>query len=62
VPDFAGRLAERLALPFVAAVSKVRDNEPQKLQQNRFHQDGQFPLVERRAASFHHVLPTLTRL
>jgi ATP-dependent DNA helicase RecQ len=49
VPDFAGRLAERLALPFVAAVSKVRDNEPQKLQQNRFHQchnlDGVFAVA-----------------
>ena len=38
VPDFALRLAKRLGLPFVPAVTKVRDNEPQKLQQNRFHQ------------------------
>jgi ATP-dependent DNA helicase RecQ len=49
VPDFARRLAERLALPFVVAVSKVRDNEPQKLQQNRYHQcrnlDGVFAVA-----------------
>jgi len=49
VPDFARRLAERLALPFVVAVSKLRDNEPQKLQQNRYHQcrnlDGVFAVA-----------------
>jgi ATP-dependent DNA helicase RecQ len=48
VPDFAQRLAERLQLPFVDAIHKVRDNEPQKDQQNRFHQcsnlDGAFEL------------------
>jgi ATP-dependent DNA helicase RecQ len=38
VPNFARRLAERLGLPFVPAVIKVRDNQPQKAQQNRFHQ------------------------
>lgn len=38
VPDFARRLADKLALPFVDVVSKVVDNQPQKLQQNRFHQ------------------------
>ena len=38
VPDFAKRLAEKLALPFVDVVSKVVDNQPQKMQQNRFHQ------------------------
>lgn len=38
VPDFARRLAEKLALPFVDVVSKVVDNQPQKMQQNRFHQ------------------------
>ncbi|MGX1957441.1 RecQ family ATP-dependent DNA helicase [Serratia proteamaculans] len=46
VPDFARRLAARLGLPFVDAVSKVRNNQPQKGQQNRFHQcrnlDGAF--------------------
>ncbi len=38
VPDLARRLAARLGLPFVDTISKVRDNEPQKMQQNRFHQ------------------------
>ena len=50
VPDFAKRLSRRLALPFVDAVEKVLDNEPQKLQQNPFHQchnlDGVFAVVE----------------
>ena len=50
VPDFARRLAARLGLPFVAAIRKVQDNEPQKMQQNRFHQcrnlDGVFQVVE----------------
>ncbi len=46
VPDFARRLAARLELPFVAAVTKVRDNDPQKLMENRYHRcrnlDGAF--------------------
>jgi ATP-dependent DNA helicase RecQ len=46
VPDLARRLAAHLALPFVDVVRKVRDNEPQKLQQNRYRQcrnlDGAF--------------------
>jgi len=50
VPDFAKRLAHRLGLPFVNAVEKVRENQPQKLQQNRFHQchnlDGVFEIVD----------------
>ncbi|RMH96277.1 MAG: ATP-dependent DNA helicase RecG, partial [Calditrichaeota bacterium] len=48
VPDFAGRLANRLNIPFVKAIIKVAENEPQKLQQNRFHQcrnlDGVFEI------------------
>ena len=48
VPEFARRLAARLQLPFVDAIHKVRDNESQKDQQNRFHQcnnlDGAFEL------------------
>lgn len=48
VPDFARRLAARLALPFVDVVAKVRDNQPQKGQQNRFYQcrnlDGAFAI------------------
>jgi ATP-dependent DNA helicase, RecQ-like (EC 3.6.1.-) len=50
VPDFARRLAARLGLPFVDAVSKVKDNHPQKGQQNRFHQcrnlDGVFTVTQ----------------
>ncbi len=38
MPDFARRLAGALQLPFVAAVTKVKDNAPQKEQENRFHQ------------------------
>lgn len=49
VPDFARRLAARLRLPFVPAVSKRRDNQPQKFQQNRYHQcrnlDGAFAVA-----------------
>lgn len=48
VPDFAGRLAAALGLPFLPVVTKVKDNEPQKGQQNRFHQcrnlDGVFAI------------------
>ncbi len=48
VPDFAGRLAEALSLPYVPAVLKVKDNPPQREQQNRFHQcnnlDGVFAI------------------
>ena len=51
VPDFASRLAEALSLPYVPAVVKVKDNPPQKEQENRFHQchnlDGVFA-IERR--------------
>lgn len=50
VPDFARRLAARLGLPYVDAVSKVKDNHPQKGQQNRFHQcrnlDGAFGVTQ----------------
>jgi len=51
VPGFARRLATRLGLPFVPAVTKLRDNERQKLQRNRFHQchnlDGVFAVAPR---------------
>lgn len=50
VPDFARRLAHKLGLPFVGAVAKVRDNPPQKLQENSFHQcrnlDGVFEVTD----------------
>lgn len=49
VPGFAERLAERLGLPFIPAVSKVVKNQPQKFQNNRFHQcsnlDGVFEVA-----------------
>ncbi|MFQ5625760.1 MAG: ATP-dependent DNA helicase RecG, partial [Methyloligellaceae bacterium] len=48
VPDFALRLSARLGLPFVDAIHKIVDNEPQKNQRNRFHQcrnlDGAFEI------------------
>jgi ATP-dependent DNA helicase RecQ len=48
VLDFAKRLAGRLGLPFQEVVSKVKDNQPQKLQNNSFFQcrnlDGAFEL------------------
>lgn len=34
VPTFARRLAERLGLPFVEALTKVKDNPPQESQEN----------------------------
>ncbi len=49
VSSFAKRLAEKLELPFVDVVAKVIDNQPQKLQQNRYHQcrnlDGVFNII-----------------
>jgi ATP-dependent DNA helicase RecQ len=49
VPDFARRVAASMGLPFVAAVRKVRDNEAQKEQENRYHQcanlDGAFEVA-----------------
>lgn len=49
VPDYAERLAAALGLTFEPVVVKVKDNDPQKLQQNRFHQcrnlDGAFAIV-----------------
>ena len=48
VPSYAERLASALGLPFVPIVRKVRENEQQKNQQNRFHQcrnlDGVFAI------------------
>lgn len=38
VPNFAQRLAAKLGLPFHQVIFKVLDNEPQKLQNNRYHQ------------------------
>ena len=48
VLDFTKRLAGRLGLPFQEVVSKAKDNQPQKLQNNSFFQcrnlDGAFEL------------------
>ncbi len=50
VPDYATRLAHKLGLPFEEAVLKVKDNEEQKAQQNRYHQcrnlDGVFAVSD----------------
>ena len=50
VPDFAQRLANRLGLEFVDAIQKIRNNQPQKNQQNSFHQcrnlDGAFAVSD----------------
>jgi ATP-dependent DNA helicase RecQ len=49
MPDFCRRLAQQLRLPFLPVVTKTRDNQPQKMQQNRFHQcrnlDGVFAIA-----------------
>ena len=51
VPDYAARLARALDLPFEEAVVKVKDNEEQKAQQNRYYQcrnlDGVFAVRDR---------------
>ncbi len=48
VPDFGARLAAALGLPFHAVVHKLRETEPQKQMENRFHQcrnlDGVFAI------------------
>ncbi|WP_205701468.1 RecQ family ATP-dependent DNA helicase [Herpetosiphon llansteffanensis] len=38
VEDFARRVAQKLGIPWLAAVVKIRNNEPQKSQHNAFHQ------------------------
>ena len=49
VPDFAGRLADALRLPFVEALVKARDNQQQKAMQNSTQQvlnlDGAFAVT-----------------
>jgi len=51
VPDFAERLAFKLNLPFVYSIKKIRNNAPQKNQENKFHQcqnlDGVFSLIDK---------------
>jgi ATP-dependent DNA helicase RecQ len=48
VPDLAHRIARKLGIPFVDCIEKVRETDPQKGQQNTFHQcsnlDGAFAI------------------
>jgi len=48
VPDFARRVGSALGIPFLDVVRKVRQNRPQKLMNNSFHQcrnlDGVFEI------------------
>ena len=50
VRDFAERVAGHLNILFLAVVKKIRQNKPQKHQQNRYHQcsnlDGVFEVIE----------------
>jgi ATP-dependent DNA helicase RecQ len=50
VPDFAARLGTRLGMPFQESVRKTRQNQPQKVMNNTFHQcqniDGVFEVVD----------------
>lgn len=49
VPDFSKRLAEKLGIPFLPIIKKVKDTQPQKEQENSFHQchnlDGVFEIA-----------------
>lgn len=48
VPDFAQRLADKLKLPFMSVFEKIKNNQPQKTQENSYHQccnlDGVFQI------------------
>lgn len=48
VPDFGARLAKKLGIPFRPIIVKVKDTQPQKEQQNSYHQchnlDGVFQI------------------
>ena len=48
VSVFSRKVAEKLNLPFIAVIKKARQNDPQKLQENPFHQcvnlDGAFKI------------------
>lgn len=50
VPNFAKRVAKSLEIPFISAVRKIKQNDPQKLKNNSFHQcrnlDGVFVIQE----------------
>lgn len=38
LPEFADRVAAALGVPFLPVVAKVKENDPQKEQENAFHQ------------------------
>lgn len=48
VPDFAQKVANKLNLPFMAAIKKTKQNQPQKTMNNSYHQaknlDGVFEI------------------
>ena len=50
VPNFAKKVAQKLNLPFIEAISKVKQNEQQKMMQNSYHQaknlDGVFEIIQ----------------
>ena len=50
VPEFAGRLAAQLNIPFIQCFKKVKENKPQKEMQNSYMQannlDGVFEIDE----------------
>lgn len=50
VPNFAKKVAQKLNLPFIEAISKVKQNEQQKMMQNSYHQaknlDGVFKIIQ----------------
>ncbi|WP_461641118.1 RecQ family ATP-dependent DNA helicase [Labilibaculum euxinus] len=51
VPSFAKRVAEKLGLPFISAIDKIEETEPQKEQENNYYQcknlDGVFEINEK---------------
>jgi ATP-dependent DNA helicase RecQ len=55
VPDFSFRLASAMGIPYVNAVKKIKQTEPQKDQRNSFHQaanlDGAFEVSEIRGGT-----------
>ena len=50
VPNLTERISSKLKLPFVSSIRKIRSNDPQKNQENRFHQcknlDGAFEIID----------------
>ena len=59
VPEFARLLAERLRLPFVECIKKLRETEPQKTRQNSFQQARNLDLAFAVDASLARMTPVL---